>query len=196
MSAPLLGRPEAAMLLAVEGANGGELSGLEQVLVAFETLFQRSMQPEAYARSCALLCEAQLVEWVDDSLGLTPGGRKLLRRTGVPGNPERPVQVADQLSLLEEVDLEPPGSVPAPDARAFEAATKSLASDGEQGDEPVLGSDLAPQPPDNLGPWPMRQTPAFSRLVLPRFHRHHDMPPAPLVAPLEAEGDQGDPPEH
>jgi hypothetical protein len=52
----------------------------------------------------------------------------------------------------------------------------------------------------------MRQTPAFSRLVFPRFHRHHDMPPAPLVAPLEAgeggEGgesaqadDEGDPPE-
>jgi len=191
MTTPLLGRPEAAMLLAVEQANGGELSGLEQVLVAFEFLFERRMRPEAYAESCALLCEAELVEYRDDSLGLTPAGRKLLRRTGVPGNPERPHKVAEQLALLEALDLAVPGSVAAPPLAAFEAASATLSSDGEAGEEPVLGSELAPPPLGNLSPygWMDRPPPPSARSHL--FHRHEPLPDVPLVRPHEAAEEEG-----
>jgi len=189
MSAPLLGRRETAMLLAVERANGGELAGLEQVLVAFETLFHRRMEPEAYADACALLCEAGLVEYTDESLGLTPGGRKLLRRTGVPGSPGRPLQVTEQLAGLEEVDLAEAGSVASPDAKAFERATVSLDEDADVGDEPVPGGELAPEPPDNLA-WGSLPDFAQSRLVFPKLlnHHHSPFPEVPLVHPEEADG--------
>jgi hypothetical protein len=180
------------MLLAIENANGGELAGLEQILVAFEGLFQRRMQPEAYAASCALLCEAGLVEGSDESLGLTPEGRKLLRRTGVPGTPERPHRVAEQLALIEELDLAPAGSMATPDAAAFTAAASSLEEDGQTGDEPVLGAQLAPQTPSNLG-WGLHPVPAARRLVFPLHHRGAGLPEVPLVAPYGEE--PAEPPE-
>jgi len=182
VTAPLLGRPEAAMLLAVEGANGGELSGLEQVLVAFETLFDRQMEPEAYAQSCALLCEAGLVEFVEGCLGLTPAGRKLLRRTGVPGNPGRPHNVAEQLAPLEELDLAGEGSVPSPTVAAFEAAGAALKSDGAAGDAPLLGSELAPRPRGILSGYGGINQGSTRRS--PLFHEH-DAPvrDAPRVRP-------------
>jgi len=178
------------MLLAVERANGGELSGLEQVLVAFQTLFDRQMEPEGYARSCALLCRAGLVEFLDECVGLTPAGRKMLRRTGVPGKAERPHNVAEQLALLEELDLAAEGSVPSPTVAAFAAADAALSSDGETGDEPVLGSELAQQPPGSLFPYgwvgQVPAPPVRSRLG----HRVVPLPEVPLVRPHEA-----DPPE-
>lgn len=174
------------MLLAVESANGGELAGLEQILVAFEQLFQHRMQPEAYAASCALLCEAGLVEGNDESLGLTPEGRKLLRRTGVPGAPERPHRVAEQLALFEEPDLADAGSMATPDVAAFAAAASSLEEDGQTGDEPVLGAQLAPRPLGNLG-WGLHTAPAGRRLMFPLHHRGAALPDVPLVAPYGEE---------
>ncbi|MGA2211099.1 MAG: hypothetical protein ABSH30_15860 [Acidimicrobiales bacterium] len=191
MSAPLLGRREAAMLLAVERANGGELAGLEQVLAAFETLFDRQMEPDAYADASALLCEADLVEYTDESLGLTPSGRKLLRRTGVPGSPGRPLQVTEQLATLEPLDLAEAGSVASPDAKTLERAAAALNADADSGDEPVPGDDLAPVPPDNLSPWIAAPDFAQSRLVFPKLlHHHHGspLPEVPLVQPEEADG--------
>lgn len=190
MTAPLLGRRETAMLLAVERANGGELAGLEQVLVAFETLFDRQMEADAYADACALLCDAGLVEYSDESLGLTAGGRKLLRRTGVPGSPGRPLQVTEQLAALEEIDLAEAGSVASPDAKAFEQAAAALNEDAGAGDEPVPGDELAPVPPDNLT-WGLIPDFTQSRLVFPKLeHHHHDspLPEVPLVQPEEADG--------
>lgn len=173
------------MLLAVERANGGELSGLEQVLVAFQTLFDRQMEPEGYARSCALLCEAGLVESAGEYVGLSPAGRKLLRRTGVPGSPERPHKVADQLGLLENLDLAPEGSVPCPSVAAFEAASASLGPDGEAGGEPMLGSELAPRPLGNLFPpgW-VGPSPSPATRWRP-LQRHAPVPNVPMVQPAD-----------
>jgi hypothetical protein len=190
MSEPLLARREAAMLLAVERANGGELAGIEQVLVAFETLFARQMQPQAFAEACALLCEAELIEYVDESLGLTSDGRRLLRHTGLPGHSDRPHRVAEQLASLELPDLDEAGSVPSPEVAAFETAIVALESDGETGDQPMLGGDLVQQPPDNLTPYGWANQSQGPRLFSHLRHRHSTPPDAPFVQPA---GDEPEP---
>jgi hypothetical protein len=185
------------MLLAVERANGGELAGLEQVLVAFESLFDRQMDADGYAESCALLCEAGLVEYTDECLGLTPVGRKLLRRTGVPGSSVRPRNVTAELELLEECDLAAAGSVSSPSEEAFEMAGADLSADEETGAEPVLGAALAPKPLGNLFPYGMGpaaqagQAGSGPRVASRFFGRRTATPEGPMVQPIEEEEPAG-----
>jgi hypothetical protein len=125
---PLLGRFDAATLLAVEAANGGEWAALGQVVVTFNVVFGQLPDREEFTESCQLLCEAGLIEYVGEGLGLTPDGRRLLRRAG--SRKERPKNVAELLGEIDELDLAAQGSVPEPDdiavAAAFEALTPEV----------------------------------------------------------------------
>jgi hypothetical protein len=143
MTEPLLGRHEAATLLAVDAANGGELAGIEQVFEAFEQLFQRRLTPSESADSLALLCEAGFVEYCEGELGLTPHGRKLLRRAGLPRSPDRARKVAELLGELEEADLASEGSVPAPSEEEITDALASLEADDSSDLAPQLGANIA-----------------------------------------------------
>jgi hypothetical protein len=141
---PLLGRYEAATLLAVDAANGGELAGIEQIFAAFERLFQRQPSALQAAASFALLCEAGLIEFLDSELGLTRHGRKLLRHTGLPGNADRPRRVAELLGELEPADLAPKGSVPAPSDKDITDALTGLQDDDSTGNVLRPGAEVAP----------------------------------------------------
>ena len=141
---PLLGRYEAAALLAVDGANGGTLAGIEQIFETFERLFQRRPGATQIAASFALLCDAGLVEYTESELGLTSHGRKLLRRAGLLDSPDRPARVADLLGELEEADLAAPGTVAAPSEEDVRTALTNLASDDDAGAGPVTGDEIAP----------------------------------------------------
>jgi hypothetical protein len=205
MTEPLLGRYEAATLLAVDGANGGTLAGIEQIFETFERLFQRRPTASQSAASLALLCDAGLVEYTEGELGLTSRGRKLLRHTGLPGSPDRPGRVADLLGDLEEEDLAAAGSVPAPSERDIEAALNSLEAD-DAGDAALrTGAEVAlPQigAPLTFGfqaeagvPWTLggqgQVDPVAGRRLM--FRRHaHGPPDGPMVAPDAADEDIDD----
>ena len=75
-------------MVAVERANGGELAPLLQVLWTLHSFTPPGSRPSpaAFAASTTLLVELGVVEYVDDQLGLTPEGRKLLRRSGMPND--------------------------------------------------------------------------------------------------------------
>jgi hypothetical protein len=143
MTEPLLGRYEAATLLAVDGANGGTLAGIEQIFQTFEGLFQRRPTALQSAVSFGLLCDAGLVEYVESELGLTSRGRKLLRHAGLPDSPDRPSRVADLLGELEEADLAPEGSVPAPSEHDIEVAVTRPQGDGASDLAPRTGAEVA-----------------------------------------------------
>jgi len=151
MDEDLFGRFDAAALLAVEAANGGELATLEQVVSTFLALFGESPAPARFAEACALLAEASLVEYQDEALGLTSGGRRLLRRAGTMKAAERPERLLSLLRQLDEGDLAPEGSVPAPTAEAVAAALADLDHDLESGNAPVRGDLLAPNPSSTWG---------------------------------------------
>jgi hypothetical protein len=110
----LFGKVEAAALLAVEDANGGELSELDQVLASYHFMFGQWPETSEFTEACGLLCEAGLVEWQGRALGLTPRGRKLLRRAGRPGASRRPKLVTDLLQGIKDSELADEGSVPEP----------------------------------------------------------------------------------
>ena len=99
MSEDLFGRFDAATLLAVETANGGELASLEQVVSTFCNLFGEPPDPDSFAGSSQLLAEAGFVEYEADALGLSPAGRRLLRRAGAARAIDRPERL---LGLLRE----------------------------------------------------------------------------------------------
>lgn len=126
---PPLGRFDAATLLAVESANGGEWAGLAQVIVTFKVVFAQTPNVEEFTESCGLLCEAGLIEYVDEGLTLTPDGRKLLRRAGSSRSDSRPKNVADLLEIIDERDLAAEGSVPEPDLAEMTAAFDTLTAD-------------------------------------------------------------------
>jgi hypothetical protein len=130
---PLLGRFEAATLLAVEAANGGEWAGLGQVIVTFKVVFGQFPDGDQFTDSCQLLCEARLIEYLDEGLTLTSHGRKLLRQAGSRRSSERPQNVTDLLNTIEDRDLAAPGSVAEPDeaevAAAFETLTDEVTDD-------------------------------------------------------------------
>src|SRR5487761_1387325 len=119
---PILGRMEAAVLLAVEQANGGELSSVAQVLATFHTTFNRLPEAAPFAASTALLAEAHLVEYVEAQIGLTPGGRRLLRRTGAPWGRQRAERATALVGEIDEDDLADAGSVPCPSESVVAAA--------------------------------------------------------------------------
>jgi hypothetical protein len=186
MPEPLLGRYEAATLLAVDAANGGELAGIEQIFEAFERLFQRRPSASQASESVTLLCEAGFVEYVESELGLTRQARKLLRRAGLPGSPDRPRKVADLLSELEESDLAPEGSVPAPSENDINDALENLKIDDSNGTGPRMGADVAMT--EIGGPilgWSAGLT--AHRLVDP-----DELPDVPSVRPRRTDDETGD----
>ncbi len=91
------GLREGEALVAVERANGGELAPLLQVLWTLHgfTPARSRPSPAEFAASATLLIELGVVEYVDDQLGLTPEGRKLLRRSGMRNDP-RHVALVDR----------------------------------------------------------------------------------------------------
>jgi hypothetical protein len=145
---PLFGRFDAATLLAIEAANGGEWASLGQVIVTFKTLFGELPDADGFAESCGLLCDAGLVEFTGEGLDLHPAGRKLLRRAGRHGNPARPAKVTELLLPFDEGDLGEEGAVATPTAEEVAAALEALTA--EMSDE--LGSLQAANQSRLLGP--------------------------------------------
>ncbi|HLI45004.1 MAG TPA: hypothetical protein VKU92_11125 [Acidimicrobiales bacterium] len=126
----LFGRYEAATLLAVERANGGEAAPLEQVIAAFEQLFGALATAATMAESTSLLVDAGLVEWGVGGLGLTVEGRRAIRRSGAHFDPELPEKVEARLSLIEEEDLAPEGELASPSEDDFIEALRALGRGG------------------------------------------------------------------
>jgi hypothetical protein len=104
---PSFGIQEGAALVAVERANGGELAPLLQVLWTLRGFTPRGSRPSpaAFAASTTLLVELGVVEYVDNQLGLTPEGRKLLRRSGMPNDARHVAFVTELLQEFGEDDL-------------------------------------------------------------------------------------------
>jgi hypothetical protein len=96
------------------------------------------------AASFSLLCEAGLVEYVENELGLTRHGRKLLRHTGLPGNADRPRRVAELVGEMEPAELAPKGSVPAPSDKDITDALTALQDDDSTGNILRPGAEVAP----------------------------------------------------
>ena len=140
----LFGRYEAAALLAVERANGGELAPLEQVLMAFEGLFGSSVTAGTLSESIALLIDAGLVDWANGGLELTVEGRRTIRRSGSHWDAELPDKVADRLSRIQEDDLSPEGELPSPTEEDLLGAMASLGRGRIDGSAPVTGDAIAP----------------------------------------------------
>lgn len=102
--------------MAVERANGGELAPLLQVLWTLHSFTPRGSRPSpaAFAASTTLLIKLGVIEYVDSQLGLTPEGRRLLRRSGLPNDARHVTLVTEQLQEFDNVDIEPDGSVIGP----------------------------------------------------------------------------------
>jgi hypothetical protein len=144
MTEPLFGRVEAAALLAVESANGGEWADLEQVASGYLQLFKRMPEVDDFSFACALLCEADLIAYAQGGLELTPKGRKLLRHSGMPSSPARPGKVTDLLNAIADADIADEGSVPEPTLDEISTAIGHLSHDFGAGDGPMMGADVAP----------------------------------------------------
>ncbi len=140
----LFGRYEAAALLAVERANGGELAPLDQVIVAFEGLFGQSVTATTFAESLSLLIDAGLVNWAAPRLELTVDGRRMIRRSGSHWDPDFPDKVAERLSRIGEDELAPEGELPAPTEADVLSALGSLKRGRLEGWAPVTGDAVAP----------------------------------------------------
>jgi hypothetical protein len=138
---PLFQRIDAATLVSVEGANGGEWAGLGQVIVTFQVMFGRRPGAEEFTESCGLLCEARLIEYGDGGLGLSAEGRKLLRRAGTEGSPGRPAKVTEMLQELDEDAMADQGSVPEPSVDEVAAALEDLTDDVTRDLERVQASN-------------------------------------------------------
>lgn len=124
----LFGRVEAAVLLAVEYANGGEWADLGQVLAGFDSIFDRLPEAGELTDAFGLLCEAGLIDYRAGGLELTPQGRKLLRHSGMPGAPRRPTKILEQLQKIADAQLAEEGSVPQPEQSEVAAVLKNLDS--------------------------------------------------------------------
>lgn len=140
----LFGRYEAAALLAVERANGGELAPLEQVIVAFEQLFGTSVTASTFTESLSLLIDARLIDWSNGGLELSYEGRKTIRRSGMHSSPDFPDKVAEKLAELDEDDLAPEGELPAPTEHEVAEAMAALGRGQLTGDVPVPGLAIPP----------------------------------------------------
>ena len=151
---PLFGHEEGAALVAVERANGGELAPLLQVLWTLYGFTPPASRPTpgGFAASARLLIEVGLVEYVDQQLGLTPHGRRLLRRSGMPNDPRHVTHVTDLLQEFDEIDVERDISVEAP-ARptcARRSATRTRSSERVEWGLPFIG-DIRPVTSSILG---------------------------------------------
>ena len=144
----LFGRYEAAALLAVERANGGELAPLEQVLGAFENLFGSSVTASTFTESVGLLIDAGLADWDRGGLELSVEGRKAIRRAGAHWDAELPDKLADRLALLKEADLAPEGERPAPSEEEVRDAMASLHGGLLEATADAGGAEI---PPSKMG---------------------------------------------
>jgi hypothetical protein len=142
--ASLFGRYEAALLLAVERANGGELAPLEQVISAYEQLFGASVGAPTFAESVWLLVDARLIEWASGGLALTYDGRKVIRRSGVHWAEDFPDRVAGTLSSIDETDLAPEGELPAPTEEEVAEAMVSLRQGRMSGTIALPAEEISP----------------------------------------------------
>jgi hypothetical protein len=106
-----MGSAEALVLVGVESANGGELAPIGQVLGTLEQMTSARPDPAGFTASVQMLVEAGLVEYVAHELGLTPSGRKLLRRAGSTRDRGHARRVA---TLLAALDSTPGLGAPAP----------------------------------------------------------------------------------
>jgi hypothetical protein len=176
---PLFGRVEAAALLAVEAANGGELADLEQVIVAYYRLFHRWPDVDDFTFACQLLCEAGLTNYVSRCLGLDPRGRKLLRHSGLPRHSDRPLKVVQLMQDIDEGTLAEEGSLPEPNEEEVRAALEMVRG------RPSLGAVTPPLEPRFLLPSPLGGA-QFS------FHESWADDSIPLVAPTEDDDDDDD----
>ena len=70
--------------------------------------------PAEFAASTTLLIELGVVEYLDYQLGLTPEGRKLLRRSGMPNDARHVAFVTEVLQEFGEDDFEPDESAATP----------------------------------------------------------------------------------
>jgi hypothetical protein len=140
---------EGALLVAVERANGGELATLEQIIWTLRSLTPpgKQLEPAQFATSAGLLVEVGLVEYTDESLGLTPEGRKLLRRSGLTNDPRHVAHVTGLLTEIDELDMDRHelGDAPVPS----EADVRRALGDSERIEEtpggvgtPVLGEEV------------------------------------------------------
>ena len=136
------GLREGEALVAVERANGGELAPLLQVLWTLHgfTPARSRPSPAEFAASATVLIELGVVEYVDDQLGLTPEGRKLLRRSGMRNDPRHVALVTELLQEFDGEDYEPEE----PPAAPTEEDVRQALSDGDriQGTEGGAGTPV------------------------------------------------------
>jgi len=140
------GIEEGGALVAVERANGGELAPLPQVLRTLNSFTPSGSRPVAasFANSVRLLIDFGVVEYIDSQLGLTPEGRKLLRRSGMPNDSRHVALVTGLLQEFDEYELEPEESVIAPTEQdvqeALGDADRVQQTDGGLG-TPLIGEE-------------------------------------------------------
>ncbi len=133
-------------MVAVERANGGELAPLLQVLWTLNSFTAPHSRPTpaAFAASTTVLIEIGVVEYVDNQLGLTPEGRKLLRRSGMPNDPRHVALVTE---LLQQHGEDHPGhhepaSVPTEeDVRQAMSDGDRIQETGSGAGTPIIGED-------------------------------------------------------
>jgi len=154
---PSFGTQHGAALVAVERANGGELAPLSQVLWTLEGLTPPGSLPSLaqFTASATLLIELGVVEYVEDQLGLTPEGRKLLRHSGMPNDSRHVALVTDKLKEFEEIDLEPDPSVPVPTEDDVRRAVSDQDVIEVEDDAwtPVLGEEVPGDPYGSESVW-------------------------------------------
>ena len=125
--------------------DGGELAPLAQVLWTLDSFTPPGSRPSAagFAASTALLVELGVVEYLEDQLGLTPEGRKLLRRSGMPNDARHVVIVTELLQEFDEDDLETDGSliVPTESDVAHALSEEDGIGEPDDGMAPVVGQE-------------------------------------------------------
>jgi len=123
------GLAEGAALVAIERANGGELAPLLQVLWTMQSFTPPHLRPSPaeFAASARLLIELGAVEYLDNQLGLTPEGRKLLRRSGMLNDPRHVALVTELLAEFDDEEYEPDEPLVAP----TELDVRQALSDGD-----------------------------------------------------------------
>jgi hypothetical protein len=186
----LFGRYEAAALLAVEQANGGELAPLEQVIMAFDGLFGTSVTAQTLSESMALLVDAGLVEWRDYGLGLTVAGRRLIRHSGKHWSDDFPARVAEKLSEIDEDDLALEGELASPSEAEVKTAMAAIGRGALKMDGPPAESLT----PSGLASFAASSARLFAGMqsppTAPLKPSGAEAPAPPLVPSLEEEEEE------
>ena len=94
---------------------------LGEVIEKYRQLTHESPDPEHFSESLGLLVDARLVEFVAYRVGLTPHGRKFLRKAGLAFDISRPGKITALLRRIPQNDLGD-GTDPAPSEDDIRAA--------------------------------------------------------------------------